>query len=122
MKRCIVLLSGGRNSTIALFWAKNVYHEVHALTFSAGLSAKQLEAAKRAAEIAVAVCHTILTTPKIPEDMAGSVGITELVTGSRSPSLRKDFIVTAPLLNLTDKDILELADCLPGCRKALLNT
>ena len=119
MKRCIVLLSGSANSIVALFWAKNIYHEVHALTFSAGLTSNQLEAAKQAAQLAVTVSHIILPLPEIPEDMNGSTGIKELVTGSRQDNPRKDFTVTAPLLNLTDKDVLELADCLPSCRKAL---
>jgi hypothetical protein len=121
MKRCIVLLDGKQDSIVALFWAKNIYHEVHALSFSAGLNANQLDAAKQAAKIAVTVSHIILPLPAIPDDMNGSTGIKELVTGSRQDNPRKDFTVTAPLLNLSDKDVLELAACLPSCRKALAN-
>jgi 7-cyano-7-deazaguanine synthase in queuosine biosynthesis len=119
MKKAIVLLDGKQDSIVALFWAKNIYHEVHALTFSAGLTANQLEAAKQAAQIAVTVSHITLTLPAIPDNMNGSTGIKELVTGSRQDKPRKDFTVTAPLLNLSDKDVLELADCLNGCGSAL---
>ena len=121
MKKCIVLLDGKQDSIIALFWAKNTFDEVHALTFSAGLTASQIETAKRAAEIAVVVSHKIVSKPEIPDDMNGSTGIKELVTGSRQDKPRKDFTVTPPLINLSDKDILELAACLNGCKKALAN-
>ena len=121
MRKCIVLLDGSADSITALFWAKNTFDEVHALTFSAGLSANQIETAKRAAEIAVTVSHIIQPLPEIPAEMAGSVGIKTLVTGSRQDNPRKDFSIISPLLNLSDKDELELADCLPSCKKALAN-
>lgn len=36
MKKCVVLFSGGIDSTTALFWAKKRYEKVHALTFDYG--------------------------------------------------------------------------------------
>jgi len=36
MKKCIVLFSGGIDSTTALYWAKNKYDRVRALTFDYG--------------------------------------------------------------------------------------
>jgi len=36
MKKCIVLFSGGIDSTTALYWAKNKYDRVEALTFDYG--------------------------------------------------------------------------------------
>ncbi|MBD3412975.1 MAG: 7-cyano-7-deazaguanine synthase QueC [Candidatus Aminicenantes bacterium] len=36
MKKCMVLFSGGIDSTTALFWAKKTYDQVHALTFDYG--------------------------------------------------------------------------------------
>lgn len=36
MKKCVVLFSGGIDSTTALYWALNRYEKVHALTFDYG--------------------------------------------------------------------------------------
>ncbi len=36
MKKCMVLFSGGIDSTTALFWAKEKYDKVHSLTFDYG--------------------------------------------------------------------------------------
>jgi diphthamide synthase (EF-2-diphthine--ammonia ligase) len=130
MKKAIVLLSGGQNSIVALFWAKNSFDEVHCITFTHGhYCQKQIEAAKQAAELANVVSHKIVSMPEdgdlfsaIPNEMGGSVGIRELVTGSRKVMKPcNDFSINTPLLNLTDKKVLELAACLNGCRKALAN-
>jgi 7-cyano-7-deazaguanine synthase len=69
MKRCVVLLSGKQNSTISLFWAKNVFHEVHAITFNYGQNcSSQVDAAKIVADLANVVSHEIIDIPDLLEE------------------------------------------------------
>lgn len=52
MKSCILLLSGGQDSTTCLAWAKDRFKEVHAITFfSAQKHDRELLAAKKVAEV-----------------------------------------------------------------------
>jgi 7-cyano-7-deazaguanine synthase len=60
-KKCVVLLSGGQDSTTCLFWAKERFEEVHAVTINYGQKhSLELESAKKVAELAEVTSHEII--------------------------------------------------------------
>ena len=62
MKRAIVLLSGGLDSTIALWLARHEGYELYSLTFNYGQRhVKELEAAAKLAELAGVKSHQVVT-------------------------------------------------------------
>ncbi len=64
MKRAVVLLSGGLDSTIAMYLAKSKGFEVHALSFNYGQKHnKELEMAKTSAAILPVEKHIIIPLP-----------------------------------------------------------
>ena len=57
----LVLFSGGLDSTTCLFWAKNMFHEVHAVTFDYGQRhSREIEAAATVARIAKVASHFVM--------------------------------------------------------------
>lgn len=68
MRKALVILSGGQDSTTCLFWAKQVFDEVHAITFDYGQRhAIELDAATKVAEMAGVASHKIAAIPGILE-------------------------------------------------------
>jgi 7-cyano-7-deazaguanine synthase len=64
MKKALVILSGGQDSTTCLFWAKKYFDEVHAITFDYGQRHDiEIESARIVSEMAGVVHHEILEVP-----------------------------------------------------------
>src|SRR5581483_5090564 len=67
MRKAVVVLSGGQDSTTCLFHAKQHYDEVHCITFDYGQRhARELQAARAVAQLAgVSLTHEIVHVPSI---------------------------------------------------------
>jgi 7-cyano-7-deazaguanine synthase len=64
--KCIVLLSGGQDSTTCLFWAKQKFEEVHAVTINYGQKhSREIESAKKVAELAEVASHEFIDVGNI---------------------------------------------------------
>jgi 7-cyano-7-deazaguanine synthase len=64
--KCLVILSGGQDSTTTLFWAKQYFDEVHAITFDYGQRHRlEIDAARKVAKMAEVASHEIVEVPGI---------------------------------------------------------
>jgi 7-cyano-7-deazaguanine synthase len=64
MKKCLVVLSGGQDSVTCLFWAKQHFDEVHAVSFDYGQRhIIEIEAAEKTAFMAGVKSHEIISVP-----------------------------------------------------------
>jgi 7-cyano-7-deazaguanine synthase len=66
IKKCLVILSGGQDSTTCLFWAKQHFDEIHAITFDYGQRhILEIAAAEKVAFMAGVKTHEIVHVPNI---------------------------------------------------------
>lgn len=66
MKRVMVVLSGGQDSTTCLFWARTMFDEVHALTFNYGQRHSiEIDAARAVAKLAGVASHSVIDVPGV---------------------------------------------------------
>lgn len=79
MKKALVVLSGGQDSTTCLFWAKRNFDEVHVVTFDYGQRHKlELVAAVTVAALAQVASHEIIRVPNMLVSSSPLTSNTEL--------------------------------------------
>jgi 7-cyano-7-deazaguanine synthase len=66
MSKAMVVLSGGQDSTTCLFWAKQKFKEIHAITFNYGQKHSiELDAAVKVAQMADVQTHKFVNIPNL---------------------------------------------------------
>lgn len=104
--KVLVILSGGQDSTTCLFWAKDHFDEVYAVTYDYGQRhQRELQAAIKVARMANVVEHSVLSVGKILQGASPLVSDSALEQYSDMHSLpgglEKTFVPGRNLLFLT---------------------
>lgn len=105
--KALVVLSGGQDSTTCLFWAKNNFEEVHAITFDyCQRHSLEIEAAQKIAQLAEVTSHEIISLGPVlkgtsglvnPDQEIGRYESTEALPGGVEPT----FVAGRNILFLT---------------------
>lgn len=105
--KCLVVLSGGQDSTTCLFWAKQNFDEVHAVTFDYGQRhSREIDCAVDVANLAGVVTHEIIAVPDILKGTSPLVNKGEVVESYANATvlpggLEKTFVPMRNALFLT---------------------
>lgn len=103
MSKCLVVLSGGQDSTTCLYWAKQHFSEVHAITFDYNQKHKrEIECAIKIAKMSGVSTHEIVRVPDILGGTSPLVNKSEKVESYKDASslpggLEKTFV---PMRNM----------------------
>ena len=90
MKSALVILSGGQDSTACLFWAKQNYDDVHAITFNYGQRHKiEIEAARKVVKLAKISSHEIIDIQDCLTSLSPLTSKVELELYSNYDSMNK---------------------------------
>lgn len=107
MKKCLVVLSGGQDSTTCLYWAKHQGYEVHAVTFNYGQKHDiEIQSAIKIAEMANVASHEVITLGAILKGTSPLVNAEEALEqyadhNSLPGGLEKTFVPARNQLFLT---------------------
>lgn len=90
MRKALVILSGGQDSTTCLFWARREFAQVHAVTFNYGQRhAVEIESARIVAGMAGVSSHEVIDVPGILKSSSPLTSNTELERYSDFESMDK---------------------------------
>ena len=147
MSKAMVVLSGGQDSTTCLFWAKQKFEEVHAITFNYGQKHSiELDAAVKVAQMADVQTHQFVNIPNLLRGRSPLVNPNEKleqytdyqsmdkIIGNRVEltfvPMRNAFFLTVAANYALERDIYDLVTGVcqqdnanyPDCRESFINS
>ena len=147
MSKAMVVLSGGQDSTTCLFWAKQKFKEVHAITFNYGQKHSiELDAAVKVAQMAEVQTHQFVNIPNLLRGRSPLVNPNEKleqytdyqsmdkIIGNRVEltfvPMRNAFFLTVAANYALERDIYDLVTGVcqqdnanyPDCRESFINS